>query len=201
MCQHVCVGVYQHTHTVFLLCCWRTGDTLLDSFCFFSALCWTSGGLSAVLRRAFLAGGLVDDGDEPSIVLLLPAVLLSAVQSEGADGLGSTVLLCEHSGVRENGSDRVRWNRLLLPESPSFRSKVGRSSHTADGESSSGGRCKSGVSAREMEVGGHWEIFDKSSNTSSWCRVSWQVWDSCRAITIALVLSARNMRCRHLNRA
>ena len=83
----LCMCVFQHTHTVVLLCCWRMGETLLDSFCFFSALCWTSGGLSAVLRRAFLAnwpdGG--DDDDDTSIVLLLLGVLLPTVLSVGLD--------------------------------------------------------------------------------------------------------------------
>lgn len=143
----VCVCVFQYTHTVVLLCRWRMGETLLDSFCFFSALCWTSGGLSAVLRRAFLADRLDDgdgdgDGDEPSIVLLLLGVLLPTVLSVGLDWLGSSALVFGHSGVRVNVSDRFMWYRLLLPDSPSRRSKVERSSHTAEGESSSGGRCR-----------------------------------------------------------
>lgn len=58
-----------------------------------------------------------------------------------------------------------------------------------------------GVSARDMEAGGHWDTLAKSSSTSSWCRVSWGVPGSCRAITMALVLSARNMRWRHRSRA
>ena len=41
-----------------------------------------------------------------------------------------------------NESDRFMWYRVLLPDSPSLRSKVGRSSHMAEGESSSGGRCR-----------------------------------------------------------
>ncbi len=58
-----------------------------------------------------------------------------------------------------------------------------------------------GVSARDMEVGGHWDTLAKSSSTSSWCRVSCEVPGSCRAITMALVLSARNMRWRHRSKA
>lgn len=69
----MCVCLFQYTHTV-VLCCWRMGDTLLDSFCFFSALCWTSGGLAAVLRRAFLADWPDGGDDDPSIVLLLLGV-------------------------------------------------------------------------------------------------------------------------------
>lgn len=57
------------------------------------------------------------------------------------------------------------------------------------------------MSAREIEVGGHWDTLAKSSSTSSWCKVSWEVPGSCRAITMALVLSARNMRWRHRSRA
>lgn len=60
---------------------------------------------------------------------------------------------------------------------------------------------RSGVSARDMVVGGHWDILAKSSSTSSWCRVSWELPNSCRAITMALVLSARNMRWRQRSRA
>ena len=59
----------------------------------------------------------------------------------------------------------------------------------------------SGVSAREIEVGGHWDTLSRSSSTSSWCKVSCEVPGSCRAITMALVLSARNIRWRHRSRA
>lgn len=55
----------------------------MDSFCFFSALCWTSGGLSAVLRRAFFADW-PDEGD-PSRVLLPLGVLLPSVLSVRPD--------------------------------------------------------------------------------------------------------------------
>lgn len=79
-------------------------ETLADSFCFFSALCWASGGLSAVLRRAFFAAW-PDDG-EPSVVRLLLGVRLPSVLLVGLGGLGSSRLLCGHSGPRVNGSDR-----------------------------------------------------------------------------------------------
>lgn len=75
--QRVDLSLFQHTHTVLLLCCCRMVETLADSFCFFSALCWTSGGLSAVLRRAFLATW-PEDGD-PSVVRLLLGVRLPSV--------------------------------------------------------------------------------------------------------------------------
>lgn len=122
-----------------LLCCWRIWEALVDSFCFFSALCWASGGLTAVLRRAFLASGL-EDGD-PSIVLLPLAVLLPNVLAEGPDWPGSSVLPSGLGGSRVAGLDRSVWYRLLLPDSPSRRSKAGRSSH-GPGESASGDRCK-----------------------------------------------------------
>lgn len=57
------------------------------------------------------------------------------------------------------------------------------------------------MSARDKEVDGHWDNLDRSSSTSSSRRVSWTVPGSCREITIALVLSARNMRWRHRSRA
>lgn len=132
-------AVLQYTHTVVLLCCWRTGE-LLDSFCFFSALCWTSGGLSEVLRRAFFADR--PEGGGSLIVLLLLGVLLLPVLSAEHKWLGSSVLLFAHSGVRAKGSDRFMWYRLLLPESPSRRSRAGRKSHMEEVESSSRGRCK-----------------------------------------------------------
>lgn len=79
----VSLCLFQQTHTVVLLCCWRTGPTLVDSFCFFSALCWLSGGLSAVLRRAFFASW--PDGGGLSVVLLLVGVLPPSVLSVGLD--------------------------------------------------------------------------------------------------------------------
>lgn len=80
-------------------------ETLLVSFCFFSALCCTSGGLSAVLRRAFFVSW-PDGLDDTSIVLFLVGVLLPAALSVALDRAGSSGLLFEHSGVRAKGSDR-----------------------------------------------------------------------------------------------
>ena len=57
------------------------------------------------------------------------------------------------------------------------------------------------VSERDMEVGGLWDTRARSSSTSSWCSVSWGLPGSCRAMTMALVLSARSIRCRHRSRA
>lgn len=67
--------------------------------------------------------------------------------------------------------------------------------------SSSALTWRRGVSARDREAGGHWEILLKSSSTSSWCKVSSDLPGNCRATTMALVLSARNMRCRHRSKA
>lgn len=128
--QRVDLSLFQHTHTVLLLCCCRMVETLADSFCFFSALCWTSGGLSAVLRRAFFAAWPEDR--DPSVVRLLLGVRLPSVLLVGLDGLGS--------GPRVKGSDRFMWYRLLLPDRPSRRSREGTSSHVAR-VSSSGGCC------------------------------------------------------------
>lgn len=57
------------------------------------------------------------------------------------------------------------------------------------------------VSERDIEVGGLWDTRARSSSTSSWCNVSWGLPASCRAITMALVLSARSIRWRHRSRA
>lgn len=58
-----------------------------------------------------------------------------------------------------------------------------------------------GVSARDKEVGADWDTLAKSSSTSSWCNVSGELTVSSRVITMALVLSARNIRWRHRSRA
>lgn len=57
------------------------------------------------------------------------------------------------------------------------------------------------MSARDKKVEGHWDTLDKSSSTVSSCRLSWIVPGSCRAMTIALVLSARSILWRHRSRA
>lgn len=136
--QRVDLSLFQHTHTVLLLCCCRMVETLADSFCFFSALCWPSGGLSAVLRRDFLAAW-PGDGD-PSVVRLPLGVRLPSVLLLGLGWLGGSVLPCGHSGPRVNGSGRLMRYRLLLPDRPSRRSREGTSSHVARA-SSSGGCC------------------------------------------------------------
>lgn len=243
--QRLGLSWFQHTHTL-LLCCCRMVETLADSFCFFAALCWTSGGLSAVLRRAFLAAW-PGDGD-PSVVRLLLRVRLPSVLLVGPDWVGSSMLLCGPSGARVNGSGRFMWYRLLLPDRPSRRSREGTSSQVSR-VSSSGGCCgptgskknsqgfintfhkfrqdvceicqgktkpilvlshffviisltwRRGVSARDKKVESHCDTLDKSSSTASSCRLSWIVPGSCRAMTIALVLSARSILWRHRSRA
>lgn len=57
------------------------------------------------------------------------------------------------------------------------------------------------MSARDRKVEGHWDTLDKSSSTASSCRLSWIVPGSCRAMTIALVLSARSILWRQRSRA
>lgn len=109
------------------------GETLLDSFCFFSTLCWANGSRSEVLRRAFLASR-PEVGDSLNLLVL---TVLSAEQERP----GNSVPLLEPKEVSAKGSEKFMQYSLLLPSNPSRRSRAGRKSHTGEEESSSGGPC------------------------------------------------------------
>lgn len=140
----------QHTHTVVLPCCWSRTGTLDDCFWLFPALRFISDVLSAFLRRAFLANG-AEDG-EPSAVLLLLGILMTppspcpraelSVRAESEEGGSPLESVGDGGGGVVKGSEWYIAYKLLLPDRPSLRSRMGRGSQTPEGLFTSGTCCR-----------------------------------------------------------